>query len=527
MWDADGSEYLDLLGGIAVNLLGHAHPAVVEAVTGQVATLGHISNLCVTAPARRARRAAARPASAARRPGHLLQLRRRGQRGRLQDRPAHRPAEDRRRPGRFPRPHDGRARAHRAARQARAVRAAAGRCRVRARTATPRPCARRSTATPPRSSSSRSRARPASSRRRGLPGRRPRDHHRRRRAAGARRGADRHRPHRQLVRPPARRRRARRRHPGQGPRRRAADRRLPRHRPGRRRCSARASTAPPSAATRSAARPRSRCSTPSRRRAARPRRRRSARSWPRGIEGLGHPLVDHVGGAGLLLGVALDEPASAAGHRRRAARPGSLINGAVPGRAPAGAAAGAHRRAGRRLPRRAARRSSTPALGARPRRPTAPDARDPRHLLRDDDLSPAEQAEVLDLAAAMKADPFGHRPLEGPRAVAVDLRQALHAHPGVLRGRASPRSAGTPVIIDGRDAQFGRGETIADTARVLSRYVDAIVWRTGADERLEEMAADVPRPGGQRPDRRLPPVPGARRPADRRRAPRPHRRPHA
>lgn len=47
VWDADGVEYLDLLGGIAVNLLGHAHPAVVEAVQRQVATLGHTSNLVI------------------------------------------------------------------------------------------------------------------------------------------------------------------------------------------------------------------------------------------------------------------------------------------------------------------------------------------------------------------------------------------------------------------------------------------------------------------------------------------------
>jgi acetylornithine/N-succinyldiaminopimelate aminotransferase len=47
VWDADGREYLDLLGGIAVNLLGHAHPAVVEAVSRQVATLGHTSNLVI------------------------------------------------------------------------------------------------------------------------------------------------------------------------------------------------------------------------------------------------------------------------------------------------------------------------------------------------------------------------------------------------------------------------------------------------------------------------------------------------
>ena len=44
MRDADGKQYLDLLGGIAVNALGHAHPAIVEAVTAQIATLGHVSN---------------------------------------------------------------------------------------------------------------------------------------------------------------------------------------------------------------------------------------------------------------------------------------------------------------------------------------------------------------------------------------------------------------------------------------------------------------------------------------------------
>ncbi len=49
-WDADGKEYLDFLGGIAVNALGTAHPAVVEAVSRQVASLGHVSNLFVAEP---------------------------------------------------------------------------------------------------------------------------------------------------------------------------------------------------------------------------------------------------------------------------------------------------------------------------------------------------------------------------------------------------------------------------------------------------------------------------------------------
>lgn len=116
-----------------------------------------------------------------------------------------------------------------------------------------------------------------------------------------------------------------------------------------------------------------------------------------------------------------------------------------------------------------------------------------RHLLRDDDLTPAEQAEVLELAAAMKAAPFARTPLAGPRAVAVVFDKAS------TRTRVSfevgiAALGGTPVMIDGNAAQFGRGETIADTARVLSRYVDAIVWRTSTEERIQEMAgaATVP-----------------------------------
>lgn len=48
LWDADGKEYTDLLAGIAVNCLGHSHPAIVEAVTTQLSTLGHVSNFFTT-----------------------------------------------------------------------------------------------------------------------------------------------------------------------------------------------------------------------------------------------------------------------------------------------------------------------------------------------------------------------------------------------------------------------------------------------------------------------------------------------
>ena len=50
VWDEDGNEYVDLLGGIAVNALGHAHPAIVEAVTRQLSTLGHVSNFFASEP---------------------------------------------------------------------------------------------------------------------------------------------------------------------------------------------------------------------------------------------------------------------------------------------------------------------------------------------------------------------------------------------------------------------------------------------------------------------------------------------
>jgi ornithine carbamoyltransferase len=111
-----------------------------------------------------------------------------------------------------------------------------------------------------------------------------------------------------------------------------------------------------------------------------------------------------------------------------------------------------------------------------------------RHFLRDDDLTPDEQRAVLDLADAMKADPFAQRPLEGPRSVAVlfdkaSTRTRLSFAVGIAQ------LGGNPLVIDAQSSQLGRGETIGDTARMLSRYVDAVVWRTGDQSRIAEMAA--------------------------------------
>ena len=111
-----------------------------------------------------------------------------------------------------------------------------------------------------------------------------------------------------------------------------------------------------------------------------------------------------------------------------------------------------------------------------------------RHFLRDDDLTPDEQSDVLVLAAELKRDPLSRRPLEGPRGVAVifdknSTRTRFSFEMGIAQ------LGGHAVVVDGRSTQLGRDETLADTGRVLSRYVDAIVWRTFGQQRLDEMAS--------------------------------------
>ncbi len=116
-----------------------------------------------------------------------------------------------------------------------------------------------------------------------------------------------------------------------------------------------------------------------------------------------------------------------------------------------------------------------------------------RHFLRDDDLTPDEQADVLALAAELKQAPFVRRPLDGPRGVAVifeknSTRTRFSFDMGIAQ------LGGHAVVVDANSMQLGREETLEDTGRVLSRYVEAIVWRTFAQERLSSMAsgASVP-----------------------------------
>jgi ornithine carbamoyltransferase len=111
-----------------------------------------------------------------------------------------------------------------------------------------------------------------------------------------------------------------------------------------------------------------------------------------------------------------------------------------------------------------------------------------RNFLRDDDLAPAEQAAVLDLADQMKKDRFGFRPLAGPHAVAVLFdKQSLRTRVSFSVGIAE--LGGHPLVIDTATTHLGRGEPIEDLARVLSRQVAAVAWRTYGQERIEALAS--------------------------------------
>ncbi len=105
-----------------------------------------------------------------------------------------------------------------------------------------------------------------------------------------------------------------------------------------------------------------------------------------------------------------------------------------------------------------------------------------------DDLTPAELDELLDLAAKVKSDPGAHAESLRGRSVALifekpSTRTRVSFEVGVAE------LGGHPVVLSSNDLQLGRGETIEDTGKVLSRYVDAIVLRTFEQERLEVLAA--------------------------------------
>jgi len=113
-----------------------------------------------------------------------------------------------------------------------------------------------------------------------------------------------------------------------------------------------------------------------------------------------------------------------------------------------------------------------------------------RHFLRDDDISPSEQSEILDLAVEIKRDRWARTPLAGPQTVAVIFdKSSTRTRVSFAVGIAD--LGGSPLIISTANSQLGGKETPSDTARVLERMVSAIVWRTYGQAGLEQMANDT------------------------------------
>lgn len=111
-----------------------------------------------------------------------------------------------------------------------------------------------------------------------------------------------------------------------------------------------------------------------------------------------------------------------------------------------------------------------------------------RHYLSVDDLTSAELSDLLDLAERVKGDPARFASALTGRTVAL-LFEKPSTRTRVSFEVAVASAGGHPLALSAGELQLGRGETIEDTGRVLSRYVDAVVLRTFEQERLESLAA--------------------------------------
>jgi len=112
-----------------------------------------------------------------------------------------------------------------------------------------------------------------------------------------------------------------------------------------------------------------------------------------------------------------------------------------------------------------------------------------KHFLKDDDITSAQQAEIIDRAIKLKADRFSEKPFAGPQTVAV-IFDKTSTRTRVSFAVGISDLGGVPLIIDSGVSQLGKKESVADTAKVLERQVAQIVWRTYAQSGLDEMAAN-------------------------------------
>lgn len=114
-----------------------------------------------------------------------------------------------------------------------------------------------------------------------------------------------------------------------------------------------------------------------------------------------------------------------------------------------------------------------------------------RHFLKDTDLTPAEQSEVLDLAARLKEDRFAIAPLaHGASRETIALifdKTSTRTRFSLATGVAE--LGGNPLIVNPGEAQIGHKESVEDTTRIIERQVSAVIWRTYAHSGLEKMAA--------------------------------------
>lgn len=116
-----------------------------------------------------------------------------------------------------------------------------------------------------------------------------------------------------------------------------------------------------------------------------------------------------------------------------------------------------------------------------------------RHFIRDDDLTAAEQSLIISKAIELKLNRFSDRSFEGPKSVAL-IFDKTSTRTRVSFSVGVSEMGGYPLLIDAQSSQLSKNESIADTARVLGRQVSQIMWRTFAQDNLEQMAqhAGVP-----------------------------------